>query len=55
MVVLRNSAGYLEGNSHSHTPPVVMLIPAVGFGELQRVLGQGKLEQILFRSRPLEQ
>ena len=28
-----------------------MLIPFVGFGELQRVLGEGKLEQIFFRPR----
>jgi len=31
----------------------VVLIPFVGFGELQRVLGEGKLEKIFFRSRPL--
>jgi len=28
-----------------------MLIPFVGYGELQRVLGEGKLEQIFFRPR----
>ena len=28
----------------------VVLIPFVGFGELKRALGKGKLEQILFRS-----
>lgn len=32
----------------------VVLIPFVGFGELQRVLGEGKLAQIFFHSRPLE-
>src|SRR5215469_7495275 len=31
-----------------------VLIPFVGFGELQRVLGEGKLAQIFFHSRPLE-
>jgi hypothetical protein len=31
----------------------VVLIPFVGYGELQRVLGKGKLEQIFFRPRPL--
>jgi len=31
-----------------------VLIPFVGFGELQRVLGKGKLAQIFFHSRPLE-
>ena len=31
----------------------VVLIPFVGFGELQRVLGEGKLAQIFFHSRPL--
>jgi hypothetical protein len=29
-----------------------VLIPFVGYGELQRVLGEGKLEQIFFRPRP---
>jgi hypothetical protein len=29
-----------------------MLIPFVGYGELQRVLGEGKLAQIFFRPRP---
>ena len=29
-----------------------MLVPFVGYGELQRVLGEGKLEQIFFRPRP---
>jgi hypothetical protein len=32
----------------------VMLIPFVGFGELQRVLGKEKLAQIFFKPRPLE-
>jgi hypothetical protein len=32
----------------------VVLIPFVGFGELQRVLGKEKLEQIFFRPRPFE-
>ena len=31
----------------------VVLIPFVGYGELQRVLGEGKLRQIFFRPRPL--
>jgi hypothetical protein len=30
----------------------VVLIAFVGYGELQRVLGKGKLEQIFFRPRP---
>jgi hypothetical protein len=30
----------------------VVLIPFVGFGELQRVLGAGKLRQIFFHPRP---
>ena len=29
-----------------------MLIPFVGYGELQRVLGEGKLAQIFFHPRP---
>jgi len=29
-----------------------MLIPFVGYGELGKVLGEGKLEQIFFRPRP---
>ena len=32
----------------------LVLIPFVGFGELRRVLGKGKLGQILFRRHPLE-
>jgi hypothetical protein len=32
----------------------VVLIPFVGFGELQRVLGAGKLTQVFFHPRPLE-
>jgi hypothetical protein len=32
----------------------VMLIPFFGFSELQRVLGEGKLAQLFFHSRPLE-
>ena len=32
----------------------VVLIPFVGFGELQRVLGEGKLKQIFFHPRPLQ-
>ena len=32
----------------------VVLIPFVGFGELQRVLGAGKLAQVFFHPRPLE-
>lgn len=32
----------------------VLLIPFVAFGELQRVLGEGKLELMFFHSRPLE-
>jgi len=32
----------------------VVLIPFVGFAELRRVLGKGKLGQILFRRHPLE-
>ena len=31
----------------------VILIPFVGYGELRRVLGEGRLEQIFFRHRPL--
>lgn len=31
-----------------------MLIPFVGYGELQRVLGEGKLTHLFFRPRPLE-
>jgi hypothetical protein len=31
-----------------------MLIPFVGFGELQRVLGEGKLGKIFFCPRPIE-
>jgi hypothetical protein len=31
-----------------------MLVPFVGYGELQRVLGEGKLERIFFYPRPLE-
>ena len=31
----------------------VMLIPFFGFTELQRVLGEGKLAQVFFHSRPL--
>lgn len=31
----------------------VVLIPFFGFSELQRVLGEGKLEQAFFRPRPL--
>ena len=30
-----------------------MLIPFVGYGELQRVLGEGKLERLFFYPRPL--
>lgn len=29
-----------------------MLVPFVGYGELQRVLGEGKLKDIFFRPRP---
>jgi len=32
----------------------VMLIPFFGFTELQRVLGEGKLAQVFFHSRPVE-
>ena len=32
----------------------VVLIPFVAFGELQRVLGEGKLELIFFHPRPFE-
>lgn len=32
----------------------VMLIPFVGYGELQRVLGEGNLERIFFYPRPSE-
>jgi hypothetical protein len=32
----------------------VMLIPFFGFTELQRVLGEGKLGQVFFHARPLE-
>lgn len=32
----------------------VVLIPFVGFGELQRVLGADKLTQVFFHPRPLE-
>jgi hypothetical protein len=32
----------------------VMLIPFVGFGELQRVLGEGKLKQLFFCARSLQ-
>jgi len=32
----------------------VVLIPFVGFGELQRVLGEGKLKQLFFRPRPCQ-
>jgi len=32
----------------------VVLIPFFGFGELQRVLGEGKLKQLFFRPRSLE-
>lgn len=32
----------------------VMLIPFFGFTELQRVLGRGKLKQVFFHARPLE-
>jgi hypothetical protein len=31
-----------------------MLIPFVGYGELRRVLGEGKLEMLFFRPRPSE-
>lgn len=31
-----------------------MLVPFVGYGELQRVLGEGKLKRIFFYPRPLE-
>jgi hypothetical protein len=31
-----------------------MLIPFVGYGELTRVLGEGKLEMLFFRPRPSE-
>ena len=31
-----------------------MLVPFVGYGELQRVLGDGKLERIFFYPRPWE-
>jgi hypothetical protein len=31
-----------------------MLVPFVGYGELQRVLGEGKLERMFFYPRPLE-
>jgi len=30
-----------------------MLIPFVGYGELQRILGEGKLERLFFYPRPL--
>jgi len=30
----------------------VMLVPFVGYGELGRVLGEGKLERIFFQARP---
>jgi hypothetical protein len=29
----------------------VVLIPFVGFGELKRVLGEGKLKQLFFQPR----
>jgi len=32
----------------------VVLIPFVGFGELERTLGEGKLKQILFHPRPVQ-
>jgi len=32
----------------------VMLIPFVGFGELQRVLGEGRLRRLFFRPRSLQ-
>ena len=32
----------------------VILIPFVGFGELGRVLGEGKLKQLFFHPRPLQ-
>src|SRR5215470_6261844 len=32
----------------------VVLIPFVGFGELERVLGEGKLKQLFFHPRPLQ-
>ena len=32
----------------------VVLIPFVGFGELQRVLGEGKLKQMFFYPRPAQ-
>ena len=32
----------------------VILIPFVGFGELQRVLGEGKLKQLFFHPRSLQ-
>ena len=32
----------------------VILIPLVGFGELQRVLGKGKLKQLFFHPRTLQ-
>jgi len=30
---------------------LVLMIPFVGFGELQRVLGAGKLGELFFRQR----
>jgi hypothetical protein len=33
----------------------VLLIPFFGFGELQRVLGKGKLEQLFFRPRTVSE
>jgi hypothetical protein len=32
----------------------VVLIPFVGFGELQRALGKGKLKQLFFHTRSLQ-
>jgi hypothetical protein len=39
---------------HGQLSSTVVLIPFVAFGELQRVLGEGKLGLIFFHPRPFE-
>jgi hypothetical protein len=46
--------GSLRGISILTLLLFVMLIPFVGFGELQRVLGAGRLKQLFFRPRSLQ-